>query len=100
MKLDKSLPYGEVYGNASWRYTQNEKFYNVNGDEVTEDGALVKHKDRKMVRDEHGQADNVKLHDLSWRAVKKLVKKNGGNWTTKAEGLEFLSKIDSPDFDV
>ena len=100
MKLDRSLPFGEVYGNASWRYIQDERFFNVVGEEVAEDGSPIKHADKTMTRDEHGQADNVKLDDLSWRAVKKLVEQNGGNWTNKAEGLMFLSKVDSPDFEV
>lgn len=100
MKLDKSLPHGEVFGHAPWRYLQNEKFFNAQGDEVTENGVLVEDADKKMVRDEHGQADNVKLNDLSWRAVKKLVEQNGGNWTNKSEGVMFLSKIESPEFEV
>jgi hypothetical protein len=79
---------------------QDDKFFNVMEDEVLENGDPVKGSDRKMSRDEHGQADNVKLEDLSWRAVKKLVEKNGGNWTNKAEGLMFLSKVESPDFEV
>lgn len=100
MKLDKSRPFGEVFGNANWRYMQDEKFFNVMEEEVLENGDPVKPSDKKMVRDEHGQADNVKLDDLSWRAVKKLVEQNGGNWTNKSEGVMFLSKIESPEFEV
>jgi hypothetical protein len=113
MKLDKSLPFGEGYGNAKWRFTQGDNFYNASGNQVAENGDAIecptctefgcicaKTSDTKMTRDEHGQADNVKLGDLSWRAVKKLVTKNGGNWTNKSEGVMFLSKIESPEFEV
>jgi len=89
-----------VFGNAPWRYTQDDRYFNVGGEEVTNDGKPIKSSAKKMVRDEHGQADNVKLGNLSWRAVKKLVEQNGGNWTNKAEGILFLSKVESPDFEV
>ncbi|MDP7637503.1 MAG: hypothetical protein QF577_08155 [Phycisphaerae bacterium] len=100
MALDKSKPYGEAYGSfgrpqSSWRYTQDGKLFNESGVEIDEDGNVL---GQKMVRDEHGQADNVKLEDLSWRAVKKLVRKNGGEWTSKADGIKFLGGLDSPDF--
>lgn len=42
MKLDKSKPYGEVYGDCSFNYTQNGKFFNAKGEQVNADGKPMK----------------------------------------------------------
>lgn len=40
--------------------------------------------------DEHGQGDNVALEDMSATALRKIVKKNGGTYTSKPAAIEFL----------
>lgn len=49
MSLDKSKPYGIVYGQSTHVYEQNHKLYNADGEEVTTEGKQVI---KKKIQDE------------------------------------------------
>lgn len=48
MRLDKSKPFGEVYGPAKYRYEQNGRYFDADGNEVDGDGRPVKEKELKI----------------------------------------------------
>ncbi len=41
IKLDRARPFGEVIGDLPYRYEQDGKFFDVRGNQVTEEGAAV-----------------------------------------------------------
>lgn len=47
MKLDKSKPYGEIYGNCKAFYEQNHRFFNHKGEECDYNGKLIKEENPK-----------------------------------------------------
>ena len=44
--LDKTRPYGEVWGECPFRFTQDGKLYRFDGTEVDKNGEPLKLKDR------------------------------------------------------
>lgn len=76
--LDKTKPYGEIYGHAPYRYEQDGCFFYTNGEMYI---------DRE-------------IKNLPWQTIQKLVKKNGGKASTKAHGIEFLEGLEQLDTDI
>ena len=42
--LNKKKPFGEVHGQAAYAFTQDDKFFNAQGVEVTESGKVIEEK--------------------------------------------------------
>lgn len=60
MKLDKSKPYGEVYGTCPYRYEQGGKYFNGAGNEVSKEGrAILELKKDEPKRGPNEQAKRV-----------------------------------------
>jgi hypothetical protein len=45
MKLDRKRHFGEVFGNAPYKYEQDGKYFDADGNEVTANGKPVKETD-------------------------------------------------------
>jgi len=53
-----------------------------------------------ITMDENQHADNVPLDTLSWRKIKSMVEKAGGEYTSKEDGIAYLKGIDDSASDI
>ncbi len=85
-KLDRNQPYGMLgYNELGRKFVQAGKFYGI-------DELLIKDKEVEIEDEEQIDAliPELKWETLNWREIKKLVIDAGGEWSNKANGIEFL----------
>lgn len=87
MKLDKSRPYGTVFGHADHRYVQDGKKFDSRGEEILPEVPFSP--DEPVIL-----PDDEDLSRLHWRLLKSRVEAAGGTWTNKADAVAFLENLD------
>lgn len=66
--LNKKKPFGEVHGGAAYAFTQDDKFFNAQGYEVSETGKPIE----KTLADAKAEADADKNPDPRAEKVKEV----------------------------
>jgi len=105
-KLNREKPYGEVFGLTDARYYQNGKYFNAAGDEVTEDGELVRPSKKSPTIPAGSGAEVTQkgepvteaepaddLESLPWIKLQELVNTAGGTYKNKKQAVEFLRSL-------
>jgi len=76
--LDREREYFELSPNPeNIRWKQDGKFFYFDGSPVEE-------------AKKESKPESTNIEDLPWQKVKSLVIEAGGEWTTKAAGIEYL----------
>lgn len=103
-QLDRSRPFGEVYGQPGAKYEQDNILYRNDGTPVDR-SKLVPVNDEPTppsprddtpikpatVAETPKEPEKAKsLDEMHWTQLRVLVEANGGTWTTKNEAIEFL----------
>jgi len=100
MSFDIEQEHGDVFGFGRARYFQNDKYYDIEGNEV-----VISESGLETDSDGNEVAPDVELTPIeiaaaklrekysgqNWRIVKDKVIAMGGEWTTKADGIEYLA---------
>ncbi len=102
--LDRSRPFGEVYGQPGVKYEQDGILYRENGQPV-DATTLVPVNDEPtppsprddtpitpaIVQGSPKEPEKSKaIDDMHWTQLRVLVEANGGTWTNRADALEYL----------
>jgi len=106
--MNKKEPYGEIFGQIDdapgARFMQNGEYFNAQGNKVggkfSEPVEVTIELDPEPESitislepevDENGKVDNVDLSNVHHKTLKKMVVDAGGEYTNKADAIEFLS---------
>lgn len=102
--LDKSKPFATVYGQPGVSYEQNGVLFNAGGNAVEESTLIpceeapeVVPEDKNeplvltsVVDDKPRPDEALSLGQKHWKHLKVMVEAYGGEWTTRADAVEFL----------
>lgn len=104
-KLDRTRPFGQVFGQPGVMYEQDSILYKSNGEPVNP-ATLVPVNDEPtppsprddtpikpaLVVETPPESDKAKtpLEDMHWTQLKTLVEVNGGTWTNKSDAIAYL----------
>lgn len=104
MKLNKNMPYGEIFGTVEngAKYVQGGYEFDVNGDPLPGQGLHTNPAEdvtEEQMIDANGEGDvevTEPVADYSTMPasqIKKMVKDLGGEYKNRAQGIEYLESL-------